>query len=343
MSNRPTVVLGMPTDNQIYRTLEAALTHHGFRVISVIQPGQDFRYPSWTSRLSVKFRQLVLRDKNAKEKFKSQLLLNNMEQQLARNGGADYALFIRGDIYSPEFLRTVRKYVRRSMVNYQWDGLGRFPKIRQYMDLFDKFYVFDPADCAAESRVLPATNFYFDHNLTPTENPPHDLYFVGFHMPDRTESIAAFGRAAQKLHLDLDFHIGSMDISAEQLRTQYPDNIQVFNGVRSFEDNLKAAQTQAKILVDFKTPVHNGLSFRPFEALGYRKKLITTNAGIEQYDFYHPDNIFVWDGSNLDGLKAFIDRPYHEMPSEIYEKYSFSNWIRYILNIEPHIKITLPE
>lgn len=39
MSNLPTVVLGMPTDNQIYRTLEAALTHHGFHVINVIQPG----------------------------------------------------------------------------------------------------------------------------------------------------------------------------------------------------------------------------------------------------------------------------------------------------------------
>lgn len=343
MSNTPTILLGMPTDNQIYRTFEAALTHHGFSVISVIQPGQDFRYPSWQDRLNVKLRQLVLRDKNAKEKFKSQLLIDNTEKQLARNGGADYALFIRGDIYSPEFLRTVKKYIRRSMVNYQWDGLGRFPKIRQYMDLFDKFYVFDPADCATEPNVLPATNFYFDHNLTPTENPPHDLYFVGYHMPDRTESIAIFAQTARQLGLDLDFHIGSVDLPIKQLRSQYPGNIQIFNGVRSFEDNLKAAQTQARMLADFKTPAHNGLSFRPFEALGYRKKLITTNTEITKYDFYHPDNVFVWDGRTPDGLKAFIDKPYHEMPSEIYEKYSFGNWIRYILDIEPHIKISLPE
>lgn len=340
--NRPSIVLGMPTDNKIYQTLEAALEYHGFRVISIVQPGQDFRYPSLAGRLKVKFRQWILRDRTAKEKFKSEILLKTIETQIAHSGGADYALFIRGDIYTPELLHTVRKHVRRCMVNYQWDGLNRFPKIHQYLDLFDKFYVFDPEDCAAEPHVLPTTNFYFDHNLTPVENPPHDLYFVGFHMPDRTESVAAFGRAAQTLNLDLDFHIGCAGVEPDKLRAQYPENIQIFSGIRSFEDNLKAAQTQAEILVDFKTPVHNGLSFRPFEALGYRKKLITTNTEITKYDFYHPDNILVWDGKNLDGLKAFIDTPYRELPSEIYEKYSFGNWIRYILGIEPHIPIDLP-
>lgn len=343
MSESPTILLGMPTDNLIYQTMEAALKYHGFQVISAIQPGQDFRYPSLADRLNVKFRQLFLGDRNAKEAFKSQLLQRNIEKTLIQNGGADYALFIRGDIYTLDFLNVIKKYIRKNMVNYQWDGLNRFPKIHQYMDIFDKFYVFDPLDASSHPKVLPTTNFYFDHNLEFNPNPKHDLYFVGFHMPERIQSITAFGHAAKKLNLDLDFHIGNIDVSVDQLREQYPDNIQIFNGVRSFEDNLKAAQNQAKILVDFKTPIHNGLSFRPFEAVGYRKKLITTNSEIIKYDFYHPDNVFVWDGHDLEGLKIFMDKPYHEMPSEIYEKYSFGNWIRYILDIHPHQPIGLPK
>ena len=105
---------------------------------------------------------------------------------------------------------------------------------------------------------------------------------------------------------------------------------------------LREVRRRSSVLVDFVISTHSGLSLRTFEALGYRKKLITTNAEIEKYDFYHPDNIFIWRGGSLDGLQAFIARPYHELPQEIYQKYSFGNWVRYVLDIEPHIKISLP-
>ena len=190
---------------------------------------------------------------------------------------------------------------------------------------------------------LPTTNFYFDHDFNLPENPPNDFYFIGWHMPDRAPIISAFSKAAETLGWKLDFNIGCLNTDVDTLRRFYPtENIKIFIGVRSFADNLEAAK-QAKILIDFKTPVHNGLSFRPFEALGYRKKLITTNAEIKKYDFYHPDNIFVWDGKSLDGLAEFVAKPYRELPPEIYQKYSFGNWLRYILDIPPHQKITLPE
>jgi len=45
----------------------------------------------------------------------------------------------------------------------------------------------------------------------------------------------------------------------------------------------------------------------------------------------------------LDGLAEFVAKPYCELPPEIYQKYSFGNWLRYILDIPHHQKITLPE
>ena len=35
-TEQKTIILGMPSDNQIYRVIEAALNHHGFNVVSVV-------------------------------------------------------------------------------------------------------------------------------------------------------------------------------------------------------------------------------------------------------------------------------------------------------------------
>ena len=72
------------------------------------------------------------------------------------------------------------------------------------------------------------------------------------------------------------------------------------------------------------------------------KKLITTNPTIVHYDFYHPDNMFYWSGSNLDELKDFLTRPFVPIAPELKRKYSFSNWINCAFDIEPNIPIGLP-
>ena len=39
-----------------------------------------------------------------------------------------------------------------------------------------------------------------------------------------------------------------------------------------------------------------GLTIRVLEALGAKKKLITTNEDVINYDFYKPENIYVYEG-----------------------------------------------
>ena len=56
-----------------------------------------------------------------------------------------------------------------------------------------------------------------------------------------------------------------------------------------------------------------GLSFRIFEALGHRKKLITTNKDIVNYDFYHPQNILVVDENTIEIPEEFVTSPYVEI------------------------------
>ena len=107
----------------------------------------------------------------------------------------------------------------------------------------------------------------------------------------------------------------------------------------SFDRNLQHVK-KARVLVDFLNPKHRGLSLRVFEALCYDKKLVTTNDSIAEYDFYHPDNILIWDGVDLSGLAAFLAKPYHALDADIKAKYGFESWIRYGLDIEPYQAIT---
>lgn len=95
-----------------------------------------------------------------------------------------------------------------------------------------------------------------------------------------------------------------------------------------------------KILVDSKAILdvvdenyQNGYSLRIFEALFYKKKLITNHQMIKKEPFYNPNNIYVFDANDmrtLDDLKSFLDKPYIEISEKILKLYNFEEWIRRI-------------
>lgn len=338
--SNPTILLGMPRHYNLYQSIIKNLQHHNFQVIDVVQ-ADNFKYPSVWSRIQTKLQKVVLRDTTAKQRLKDKVFDTNLRQLLPLMQDLDYALFIRGDIYPAWFLEATQEYSKSGSVNYQWDGLNRFPDIWQVKSCFDRFYVFDSNDFETTENVLPAMNFYFDYPLKPTDE-QSDFYFTGADLPERRQVIADFGRLAKKQGWKLNFTLLLTDsASRHEAPKIFPDNIHLTLKFSSFEDNLRQAKA-SKVLVDFVNSHHTGLSFRVFEALGYHKKLITTNPTVADYDFYHPNNIFIWDGKSLDGIETFFKLPYIQLDKELYEKYSFGNWIRYILDIHPHQKITLP-
>ena len=98
----------------------------------------------------------------------------------------------------------------------------------------------------------------------------------------------------------------------------------------SFKENLIKTK-ESNVVVDFQNPRHYGISFRAFETLGFKKKLITNNLIIKEMDFYHPKNIFLVNDENIDEIENFLSLPYQNLEENMYEKYSFNNWIKNIL------------
>ncbi|VTU08129.1 Uncharacterised protein [Actinobacillus indolicus] len=333
---KKSILICISTNLGISKLIHDNLRHHNFDVTLLIENNgeiEKFKYPSIFSRLKVKFQKLFLRDKLAKKKLESNIL----KKRLIKNkiDKFDYSLFFLAHNFSIDLVSYIKNRTSdNGMINFQWDGMSRYPSIYDYVKLFDRFYVFDPKD--VKNDFLPATNFYFDHNLNHLHF-EYDFYFLGAHNAYRKKIIIDFANFAKKRHWNINIIIIS-----QKIKNIYPSNItelEIQEAI-SFSDNLTLSK-KAKVLLDFVIDEHKGLSFRAFEALGYNKKLITTNKEITKYDFYHPNNIFILD-NNFDEIPDFLEKPYQDIDPKIKEKYSFGNWIKYVLDIHPHQPILLP-
>lgn len=90
---------------------------------------------------------------------------------------------------------------------------------------------------------------------------------------------------------------------------------------------------KSRSIVEVLEKGQSGPSLRSMEALFMCKKLITTNEKIVDYDFYHPDNVFIYGLDNNAEIKFFLEKPYHSINKEIVEQYCFSNWLKRICGI----------
>jgi len=93
-------------------------------------------------------------------------------------------------------------------------------------------------------------------------------------------------------------------------------------------DRVNEMLRRSRFVLDLQKRIQRGLTFRVFEAMGYRKKLITTNADIVSYDFYHPNNIFIWREDTVSLPSSFFESPYVDLPDDIFYKYSQENWVK---------------
>ena len=88
---------------------------------------------------------------------------------------------------------------------------------------------------------------------------------------------------------------------------------------------------ESKAILDLNNGNQVGLTLRPLEALFFKKKLITNNINIINYDFYSPDNIFILGVDDISNLTIFLNKKYKEIDKKIIEKYDFSNWLKRLI------------
>ena len=101
----------------------------------------------------------------------------------------------------------------------------------------------------------------------------------------------------------------------------------------SEQENL-AVIKKSNTVFDMQHNQQSGLTMRTIETLGAKRKIITTNRNIKNYDFYNENNILVMDNNTLEDIEQFIKNKYEPISEAIYEKYSLHRWIVAIINEE---------
>lgn len=96
----------------------------------------------------------------------------------------------------------------------------------------------------------------------------------------------------------------------------------------SYEENLRYV-ARSRCIVDIYQKGQSGITRRPVEALFYNKKLIINNPEIRNYDFFHPNNIFILEGEDFEKIPTFMEKTVYVQSDSLKERYSVENWLSF--------------
>ncbi|AZI39240.1 hypothetical protein [Epilithonimonas vandammei] len=323
MGNHKTFLLMMPDYSDFPNLFMDNLNKVGFLPFVITDNPSKFKYKGIEKIINFS-RKFFLKDREYKKKLIEEHKLREYYKKISQLDMLDYVLVIRPDAFPIPVIQELKKKTKK-LIAYQWDGIEKFPEVKKYFHLFDTFFCFDSAD--EKNNIKPITNFYFDcippvYKDYNAQKP--EFYFVGLYWENREKKIDRFISEVLKMEVELSIFIQYNNKS----EIKNP-KIKYIKERITFLENLRNVE-KADVLLDFVDPVHNGLSIRFFEAIYYKKKVITDNQTVKDYDFYHPDNIFVLD-ENFEQIDSFLNTPYRELPEEIVKKYGFSHWIKEII------------
>ncbi|MCQ9634943.1 hypothetical protein MP477_08270 [Chryseobacterium sp. WG23] len=320
------IILAVPNHFGLPKVFKKNLEYLGFKVFTVEHDCSQVKLSAEESLIHI-YKKAFSNNRT----FKAKMLAEKKEQPqlffLDKISHADYALVVRPDLFSKNVLAKIQKKSTYT-VAYQWDGMQRFPLAEDTIQYFDSFFVFDERDTIRYPQTKHIHNFYFDY-LPEKSEIKQDLFFVGTFMKDRIEELCNLSILFQEKNLKTNINVIYTKEKHIRKYQEYPINF-TRTGM-SFEENMKNAKS-SRIILDFQNTIHKGLSFRVFEAVGYRKKLITNNELVKEYSFYNSSNIFLLNDHNMSDITHFLADDYIGSSDEIYQRYSFSNWIQILFS-----------
>ena len=175
------------------------------------------------------------------------------------------------------------------------------------LTFLEQFYILDSVNLDEKTDVL------------------RDFYFVGADK-GRIQQLDQLAGMIEESELTYQFDVFSDDKQSNRSGINYLDS------KITYPEIIKKIQ-ESKVIVEINKDGQVGLTLRALESLFFQKKLITNNVHIKNYDFYHPNNIMIWEHGNLKELEKltnFLGEPYHQLPTTVTDRYSFRAWIKRI-------------
>jgi hypothetical protein len=254
-----------------------------------------------------------------------------------RNRAISHILIIKGETITRHILGMFRSaFPRARIILYLWDSIKNYPHVEKNISAVDKVLSFDREDSAANERVA-FRPLFFSRNFASAPKPvqegvEYDASFVGTVHSDRLRILNELEEQLRQLNLTfkrvyflrtrLQYYYGQLTDSAYR---KHKASDFVTRPVPS--SAVREIFFKSRVIVDIQHPGQQGLTMRTVEALGSRRKLITTNASIRSYDFYCPENIHIIARHGNVLRPEFFKTPGVDVPEPVYHKYSIDGWL----------------
>jgi len=310
------VIVGPPSFGYLTKINEALTSFSGVESKIVLIDKSSFKYKNLLHRLLNSFSKVFL-NKNLKKEYLNSFLIDSIKKL----GHQDVIFMIRPDLLSPKTLNFLKTQTQ-SLTAFYYDSTRRFPKKIDIINYFDTVYSYDKLDVETYNLKF-LTNYIFDER----ENVNFEQLFFNISTFDyRYQSMEELANYIDEKKWSKEILIyGSNGLKSDSL-TLIHEQISV--------DVVADKINRSKIIIEIQRKEQIGLSFRVFEALGQRKKLITTNTDIVNYDFYHPQNILVIDEAAINIPEDFVNSPYIPISDKVLDKYRLRNWTKKLFDLE---------
>lgn len=261
--------------------------------------------------------------------------------ELARlKPGYDVVLIVSGQTVSTTTMELItRENPYAHKILYMWDSLKNRPHVTEKFHFFDRILTFDHNDARQYGFDFRPTFYGPGFELCRNDTPSLAYSFVGTAHTDRYAVVSGITRHAPAsaqsrvyyfLHAPWVYFAQKL-INPAFRKARFSD----FSFTPLSKESVREILRESNVIIDVEHPRQHGITMRCLDAFGAGKKLVTTNAGILEYNLFHPDNIRVVDRRDPVVEREFFERPATPNLSDQYYRFSISGWMDDILRRTP--------
>lgn len=197
-----------------------------------------------------------------------------------------------------------------------------------------ELWSFDKKDCEAKKMIF--NPFCYDDVFSDPENQ------IAFSDPENleTELYDAFFIGVNKNRLSTLYKLKNL-LEKYQYRTKILVKTDKHSSYKNIPDEAKTLLIdysieykdvikfirQSKCIIEIQCPGQNGLTLRAMESIFFKKKLITDNFDILNYDFYQKENIYLMGHDPEERLETFLLSPFKPVAENIIRQYTWEAWL----------------
>ena len=308
------------------KRMEKAFENAGYMVYLYDERPSNSFIGKVSLRLNLKFYKPVVR------KYISRVMEENKGIQF------DYIFVVKCEAMGKNEIDMLKSaYPNAKLVLYYWDSVKNIPDGEKKINYFDKVFTFDPND--AKKYNLPFLPVPYGEEYTNYEesgNYEYDVAFIGTAHSLRPRVVKQIKKQCEDMGRRCFTYFYSPHILVYFLNKLTNKD---YKYLPFKEVNFKALSTEevcriynsSRCVMDIEHPRQNGTTTRPVEMLPMKKKIITTNKYVKNFEFYNQNNFLIIDRENPCLKEEFFETEYSPVDKDVLYKYSPENFVKNVM------------